>query len=75
MTTRTDKFMHLTEKAKKLFGPANRSDADTPVVHKHDAFEEASEEELRTFEIETDSLGHHYAVRRGHEEGGRREHS
>jgi len=39
-------------------------DADTPVVHKHDEFEQASEEDLSHFVVETDSTGHHYAVRR-----------
>jgi hypothetical protein len=34
------------------------------VVHKHDEFEQASEEDLSHFVVETDSTGHHYAVRR-----------
>jgi hypothetical protein len=34
------------------------------VVHRHDDFEQASEQDLADFEVETDSQGHHYAVRR-----------
>jgi len=57
-------FMNLTERLRFVFGPATRLDPDTPVVHKHDAFEQASEEDLSHFVVETDSIGHHYAVRR-----------
>lgn len=57
-------FMSLTDRLRFIFGPATRLDSDTPVVHKHDAFEQASEEELSHFVVETDSTGHHYAVRR-----------
>ncbi|MDQ0635548.1 hypothetical protein QFZ40_003457 [Arthrobacter pascens] len=57
-------FMNLTERLRFIFGPAARLDTDSPVVHKHDAFEQASDEELSHFEVETDSHGHHYAVRR-----------
>ncbi|MGN8131911.1 hypothetical protein [Arthrobacter sp. RC1.1 241] len=57
-------FMGLTERLRFVFGPATRLDADMPVVHKHDEFEQASEEDLSHFVVETDSTGHHYAVRR-----------
>jgi hypothetical protein len=57
-------FMKLTDRLRFIFGPATRLDTDTPVVHKHDAFEQASDEDLSHFEVETDSEGHHYAVRR-----------
>ena len=57
-------FMSLTERLRFVFGPATRLDTDAPVVHKHDEFEQASEEELTHFVVETDSNGHHYAVRR-----------
>ncbi|HEY1157451.1 MAG TPA: hypothetical protein VGE95_14320 [Arthrobacter sp.] len=57
-------FMSLTDRLRFVFGPATRLDADAPVVHKHDEFEQASEEELTHFVVETDSTGHHYAVRR-----------
>ena len=57
-------FMDKTDKLKVLFGPANRGDTAAPVVHQHDDFEHASEDDLASFEVETDSHGHHYAVRK-----------
>ena len=57
-------FMNVTERLRFVFGPATRLDTDAPVVHKHDEFEQASEEELSHFVVETDSEGHHYAIRR-----------
>lgn len=57
-------FINVTERLRFFFGPATRGDFDSPVVHKHDEFERASEEELSHFEVETDSHGHHYAVRK-----------
>ncbi|NJC21096.1 hypothetical protein BJ994_000172 [Arthrobacter pigmenti] len=47
-----------------FLGPADRNDPDEPVLHRHDEFETASETELAELDIETDSDGHHYAVRR-----------
>jgi hypothetical protein len=60
------KFMKFTDHAQRLFGPAARGDMDAPVVHRHDEYEAASEQELSDFEEETDSEGHHYAVRKTH---------
>lgn len=57
-------FMKLTDKLRFVFGPATRLDINAPVVHKHDEFERASEEDLSHFVVESDSEGHHYAVRR-----------
>lgn len=57
-------FMNLTERLRFVFGPATTLDTDAPVVHRHDEFEQASEEELSHFVVESDSEGHHYAVRR-----------
>lgn len=57
-------FMQLTDRLRFVFGPATRLDTDSPVVHKHDEFEQASEADLSHFVVETDSEGHHYAVRR-----------
>lgn len=59
-----DTFMHVTERAAAVWGPAPHSDLDAPVVHRHDDFEQASDSELQTFDVETDSDGHHYAVRK-----------
>ncbi|MGP0222541.1 MULTISPECIES: hypothetical protein [unclassified Paenarthrobacter] len=63
MGRRLEGFQHATERFQMVFGPAARGDTDSPVVHKHDEFETASEADLKTFDIETDSEGHHYAVR------------
>lgn len=60
----SDRLMSATEKLRLLFGPADRSDPNAPIVHKHDAFEKESERELSDIEVETDSEGHHYAVRK-----------
>ena len=57
-------FMNATDRLRFVFGPATRLDSDAPVVHKHDEFEQASDEDLAHFVVETDSEGHHYAVRR-----------
>ncbi len=57
-------FDGLDSAARTFFGPAARSDGSTPVVHRHDAAEEESESALRSIEIHTDSLGHHYAVQK-----------
>lgn len=59
-----EKLMHATDKFQHVFGPADQGDVDSPVVHRHDAFEDSSEEQLSHFAEETDSGGHHYAVRR-----------
>ena len=55
--------MDLTDRLRFVFGPATQGDSSAPVVHKHDDFEQASEEDLAHFVVETDSEGHHYAVR------------
>ncbi len=60
----TARFMRFTDHLQQVFGPADRLDSDTPVVHLHDDYENASDEDLAHFEVETDSEGHHYAVRK-----------
>ncbi|GAA1260772.1 hypothetical protein GCM10009589_11050 [Arthrobacter pascens] len=57
-------FMNLTDRLRFVFGPASVGDSAAPVVHLHDDFEHASEEDLSQFEVETDSEGHHYAIRK-----------
>ncbi len=59
-----DTFMKVTDRLRFWFGPATRGDIDTPVVHKHDDFETASEEGLGPFVVETDDQGHHYGIRK-----------
>lgn len=58
-----------------FLGSAERDDLDGPVVHRHDEFESASESELAELNVEVDSDGHHYAVRRhpDHQTGRRTE--
>jgi len=56
--------MNLTDRLRFVFGPAAVGDAAAPVVHRHDDYEHASEDDLAQFEVETDSEGHHYAVRK-----------
>jgi hypothetical protein len=56
--------MLLTDRLRFVFGPATRGDPEVPVLHRHDDFEQASEQDLSNFEVETDSEGHHYAVRK-----------
>jgi len=58
------RFMSLTDRLRFVFGPATQGDAEAPIIHKHDDFEHASEQDLAHFEVETDSEGHHYAVRK-----------
>ena len=58
------KFMHATDKFQKVFGPADQGDVDAPVVHRHDDFENESDEELAHIEQRTDSAGHHYAIQK-----------
>ncbi|WP_369802272.1 MULTISPECIES: hypothetical protein [Sinomonas] len=59
-----DRFFHAADRAAAIWGPAAHGDPNAPVVHRHDAFEQASDQELLTFAVETDSEGHHYAVRK-----------
>ncbi|WP_322972774.1 hypothetical protein [Arthrobacter polaris] len=37
---------------------------DSPVVHRHDDFEDSSDEQLTHFDEHTDTAGHHYAERK-----------
>lgn len=56
--------MSMTNRLRFVFGPASQGDAALPVIHKNDDYEHASKEDLSDFEVETDSQGHHYAVRK-----------
>ena len=58
------KFMHATDKFQKVFGPADQGDMDSPVVHRHDDFEDSSDEQLTHFDEHTDTAGQHYAERK-----------
>jgi hypothetical protein len=62
------KFMSITAKAADIYGPADRLPGNTPVVHKHDEFEKACEQDLAGFEVAIGSNGERYAVRKSHPE-------
>ncbi|WP_425865023.1 hypothetical protein [Arthrobacter sp. TWP1-1] len=59
-----DKFMHATDRAQKVFGPADQGDMSAPVEHHHDDLEESGQEQLSHYDEHTDSEGHHYAERK-----------
>jgi len=56
--SRLDSFVRL------FLGPADRSGSGTPVIHRHDAAEDEGDRQVAGLDIEQDSAGHHYAVRR-----------
>ena len=58
-------FMNLTDRLRFVFGPATRGDPLRRWFTSMTTIEHASEEDLAQFEVETDSEGHHYAVRKG----------
>jgi len=51
-----------------VFGPAERTDADTPVIHRNDDEEAASNDQLAEIEVERDDEGHSWAFRKKHPE-------
>lgn len=59
-----DNFMKVTDRLRFWFGPATQGDVEAPVIHKHDDFEHASEEDLGHFVVESDDEGRHYGVRK-----------
>ncbi|WP_253908430.1 hypothetical protein [Arthrobacter sp. H41] len=56
-------FNGLDSAVRLFLGPAERTDGSLPIVHQHDASEDASDAALNKIEIHTDSQGHHYAQR------------
>jgi hypothetical protein len=64
------KFMHATDRFQTVFGPADQGDMDSPVVHRHDAIEDESDQTLSQIEVGTDSEGHHYAIRKDDQPAG-----
>ena len=51
-----------------LFGPADRADTETPIIHKNDDWEILSQQQLADIEIERDNQGHTWAHRKTHPE-------
>ncbi|MCG2623125.1 hypothetical protein LVY72_14575 [Arthrobacter sp. I2-34] len=62
----TTRFMHAMQRLMNVFGPADSTDSDTPVVHRHDDAEMASDEQLADLEVEHDNQGHSWALRKKH---------
>ncbi|MET3948729.1 hypothetical protein ABIB49_003454 [Arthrobacter sp. UYCu512] len=63
-----DKFMHATGRLRSVFGPADRGDPTTPVVHRHDDAEVASDEQIADMEVERDAQGHIWVEDKRHED-------
>ncbi len=59
------RLMQWTQRlAMNVFGPAERTDADTPIIHRNDDGEIASQEQLANIEVERDNEGHSWALRK-----------
>ncbi|MCP9001887.1 hypothetical protein NFC73_19455 [Pseudarthrobacter sp. RMG13] len=60
-----NRLMHWTQRlAMNVFGPADRTDADTPIIHRNDDGEMASQEQLADIEVERDNEGHSWGLRK-----------
>ena len=63
------RLMQWTQRlAMNVFGPADRTDAETPIIHRNDDGEIASQEQLADIEVERDNEGHSWAFRKKHPE-------
>ena len=62
--TKAESFMRKMGHLRTLYGPADRRTAQEPERHGHNPEDVKEEHELAGIDIETDSEGHHYAVRR-----------
>jgi hypothetical protein len=51
-----------------VFGPADRTDAQAPIIHRNDDGEIASQQQLAGIEVERDNEGHSWAFRKMHPE-------
>lgn len=49
-----------------VFGPADRTDADAPIIHRNDDEEAASNDQLAAIDVERDDEGHSWAFRKKH---------
>lgn len=59
------RLMKWTQRlAMNVFGPADRTNAETPVIHRNDDGEIASQEQLAGIEVERDTEGHSWAHRK-----------
>jgi hypothetical protein len=62
--TKSESFMRAMGHLRGLYGPANRRTASEPERHGHNPEDVKEERELSGIDIETDSEGHRYGVRR-----------
>ncbi|GAB3269920.1 hypothetical protein GCM10027449_04460 [Sinomonas notoginsengisoli] len=67
--TKPESFMRAMGHLRALYGPANRRSMQEPERHGHNPEDIKEEKELSGIEIETDSEGHHYGVRRAGDGG------
>ncbi|WP_157357040.1 hypothetical protein [Arthrobacter sp. U41] len=61
-----DRFMRATGHFRAVFGPADRGDSTTQVVHKHDEAELMSDEQISELEVERDEQGHTWVEDKKH---------
>lgn len=62
---RLTRLMQWTQRlAMNVFGSADRTDAETPIIHRNDDGEKASQEQLAYIEVERDNEGHAWAHRK-----------
>ncbi len=59
------KLMQWTQRLMmSIFGPAERTNAESPVIHRNDDQEIASQQQLSDIEVERDNEGHSWAFRK-----------
>lgn len=59
------RWMQWTQRlAMNVFGPADRTGAETPIIHRNDDWEIASQEQLADIEVDRDNEGHTWAHRK-----------
>ena len=61
---RVHAFMRAMGRLRNVYGAANRRDPGEPERHGHNPEDVKEEHELEGIDVETDSEGHHYGVRR-----------
>jgi hypothetical protein len=59
------RLMQWTQRlAMNVFGPAERTDAETPIIHRNDDGEIASQQQLAGIEVARDNEVHSWAFRK-----------
>ncbi|MEN2743292.1 hypothetical protein [Sinomonas halotolerans] len=62
--TRVQAFMRAMSRLRGVYGPANRRDLSEPERYGSNPEDAKEADELAGIEVETDSEGHHYGVRK-----------